>query len=211
MGCAFIQFKLVQKAAKAKHHTNGQPFMGRNISVDFALAKNKYEQQAQMAKVKEEIEEKIKIKDEPVDLDLINSETVEIKDDTEEKQEVESVDEEKIEIQSVDKVEEGIEKDNISDEDDFKSDDDDSKSDDDEIDNSDEEVVKTEDKKPRVESNDVTEGRTVFIKNVPFSATNDDLKECMKQFGPIFYALICIDKFTEHSKGTAFVKFVVKL
>lgn len=58
-------------------------------------------------------------------------------------------------------------------------------------------------------SNDVSEGRTVFIKNVPFSASNDDLKTCMEQFGPVIYALICIDPVTEHSKGTAFVKFQV--
>ncbi|KAJ8966466.1 hypothetical protein NQ317_011453 [Molorchus minor] len=32
----------------------------------------------------------------------------------------------------------------------------------------------------------------------------------MSQFGRIFYALICVDKLTEHSKGTGFVKFVNK-
>jgi nucleolar protein 4 len=49
----------------------------------------------------------------------------------------------------------------------------------------------------------------VFIKNVPFSASNDDLKTCMEQFGKVIYALICTDPVTEHSKGTAFVKFQV--
>lgn len=63
--------------------------------------------------------------------------------------------------------------------------------------------------KPRVVSNDVSEGKTVFIKNVPFSATNEDLQSCMEKYGPIYYALICKDKYTEHSKGTAFVKFCV--
>lgn len=67
--------------------------------------------------------------------------------------------------------------------------------------------VKTE--KKAFESHDVNEGKTVFIKNVPFHATNEDLKQCMLQFGPVYYALICMDRLTEHSKGTAFVKFVV--
>jgi nucleolar protein 4 len=58
-------------------------------------------------------------------------------------------------------------------------------------------------------SSDVAEGRTVFIKNVPFSACNDDLKTCMEHFGQVIYALICTDPVTEHSKGTAFVKFQV--
>jgi len=58
-------------------------------------------------------------------------------------------------------------------------------------------------------SSDVSEGRTVFVKNVPFSANNDDVRNCMEQFGQVIYALICIDPVTEHSKGTAFVKFQV--
>lgn len=49
----------------------------------------------------------------------------------------------------------------------------------------------------------------MFVKNVPFSANNDDLRNCMEQFGEVLYALICIDPVTEHSKGTGFVKFQV--
>ncbi|KAG8042250.1 hypothetical protein G9C98_004884, partial [Cotesia typhae] len=46
------------------------------------------------------------------------------------------------------------------------------------------------------------------VVNVPFSVKNDELRKCMEQFGPVYYALVCIDSLTEHSKGTAFVKFV---
>lgn len=59
-------------------------------------------------------------------------------------------------------------------------------------------------------SNDVNEGKTVFLKNVPFSVKNDELKKYMEQFGPVYYALVCIDPLTEYSKGTAFVKFRVR-
>ncbi|KAJ8913580.1 hypothetical protein NQ315_013985, partial [Exocentrus adspersus] len=59
-------------------------------------------------------------------------------------------------------------------------------------------------------SNDICEGKTVFVRNVPFRATNDDLKQCMLQFGHVYYALICVDKIMECSKGTAFVKFLNK-
>lgn len=65
-------------------------------------------------------------------------------------------------------------------------------------------------KSPRRISNDINEGKTVFLKNLPFSVKNDELKRCMEQFGPVYYALVCIDVLTEHSKGTAFVKFKVK-
>ena len=63
--------------------------------------------------------------------------------------------------------------------------------------------------KPRFESHDVSEGKTVFLKNVPFSVKNDELKQYMERFGPVYYALVCIDPLTEFSKGTAFVKFKV--
>ena len=39
---------------------------------------------------------------------------------------------------------------------------------------------------------------------------NEDLKTCMEHFGPVYYALVCVDPLTEHSKGTAFVKFRVR-
>lgn len=42
---------------------------------------------------------------------------------------------------------------------------------------------------------------------MPFTATNEDVRSCFAQFGPLYYALVCMDHFTEHSKGTAFVKF----
>lgn len=58
-------------------------------------------------------------------------------------------------------------------------------------------------------SNDVSEGCTVFIKNVPFDATNDDLMQCCKKFGPLWYGLITKDHVSGHSKGTGFVKFKV--
>lgn len=74
-----------------------------------------------------------------------------------------------------------------------------------------ESIISTENKK-RFKSHDVKEGLTVFLKNVSFSVTNDELKRFMKErFGPIYYALVCMDRLTEHSKGTAFVKFRVNI
>lgn len=42
IGCAFVQFDLVQSAAKAIHYTNMQPFLNRAIVVDWAVPKNKF-------------------------------------------------------------------------------------------------------------------------------------------------------------------------
>lgn len=49
---------------------------------------------------------------------------------------------------------------------------------------------------------------TLFIRNLPFSVTDETLKEHFTQFGPIRYARIVIDHETEKPRGTGFVCFV---
>ncbi|RZC40310.1 RNA-binding protein 28, partial [Asbolus verrucosus] len=191
VGCGFVQFKLVQKAAKARHHTNGKSFLGREITVDFALAKDRYEESVKIEKIKQEDE--VKIKEEPIDVDEIEPTVEEVKNEVDSEPVKEENTEEDQEDQE-ESTDEEIEEEEESNDEDMEE----------------QEETANDEKKPRVESNDVVEGKTVFIKNVPFTATNEDLKECMRQFGPIYYALICIDKYTEHSKGTAFVKFQQK-
>lgn len=80
-----------------------------------------------------------------------------------------------------------------------------------EIDSDEEENCSEFAKCPSRVSNDVSEGKTVFLKNVPFSVKNEELKKYMEQFGPVYYALVCIDPLTEYSRGTAFVKFRVRV
>ncbi|XP_023021496.2 RNA-binding protein 28 [Leptinotarsa decemlineata] len=181
VGCGFVQFKLVQKAAKAKHHTNGKEFLGRVISVDFAKAKNKHKKDIAEVK-KNEPSEGVEIKEED-DTDHIKIEENDTDENSDSKMEVISDNDEEC-VGSSDELED---------------------------ENDVEEVPETSnERRPHIISNDVSEEKTVFVKNVPFDATNENLKQCMLQFGPVYYALVCIDKLTEHSKGTAFVKFVNK-
>lgn len=182
VGCAFIQYDVVQNATRAIHHRSGKDFLGRPIICDWAVAKNTYVKKInQTVEVKDE---PIEVKDEPPD------EVCEVKEESEKS-----------------------DSDSESDSDNSEASDEDGDNEDSSEDASEEESTceepKQEDKKPRVISNDVNEGKTVFIKNMPFTARNEDLAECMAQFGPIFYALVCMDHVTEHSKGTAFVKFRV--
>lgn len=51
---------------------------------------------------------------------------------------------------------------------------------------------------------------TVFVKNLSFDSTNEDLKQCFSKFGPIVYALIVRDSVSGHSRGTGFVQFEKK-
>ncbi|CAH1159943.1 unnamed protein product [Phaedon cochleariae] len=168
VGCAFIQFDLVQKAAKARHHTNGKEFMGRQISVDFSKAQSKYQKQKKEVRIENNTDEVIEIKEE--DEEFSKSESDEEGDSYNES--LKSDDEDDVAVDT--------------------------------------KILPKNEAKITYFSNDLVEEKTIFIKNVPFDATNEDLRECMLQFGPLYYALICIDKLTEHSKGTAFVKFVNK-
>ncbi|KAF2249360.1 hypothetical protein BU26DRAFT_519469 [Trematosphaeria pertusa] len=61
--------------------------------------------------------------------------------------------------------------------------------------------VEVEDEKPR------RPDFTVFIRNLPFTVDDDDLFEHFKQFGPIRFARVVLDRDTERPKGTGFVCF----
>ncbi|CAD0082870.1 unnamed protein product [Aureobasidium vineae] len=88
----------------------------------------------------------------------------------------------------------------IMDEDDDESgsDDDDEDEDMDDMDDEDDEDVK-----PRTEDN----SSTLFIRNLPFSCTDEDLEDHFTQFGSVRYARIVVDQETERPRGTGFVCF----
>ncbi|KAK3927731.1 RNA-binding protein 28 [Frankliniella fusca] len=202
VGCCFVEYALKTSAAKAIAHASGKPFLNRPVVVDWAVPKDKFLQKTSKTVTDDseesgfhEDEEKIKVKKEGSDEDEENSE----KNDSDES------------------GTNSDEDDDNEDRDDDDSDDDDD--DDDDHDNQDieDEEARSEDdgahikrRKPLRESHDISEGCTIFVKNLPFSVDNQELRKCMSKFGPIYYALVCIDPLTEHSKGTGFVKFKTK-
>ncbi|TDL20274.1 RNA-binding domain-containing protein [Rickenella mellea] len=50
-------------------------------------------------------------------------------------------------------------------------------------------------------------GTTLFVRNVPFEATEDELRTLFRTFGPLRYARITMDASTGRSRGTGFVCF----
>ncbi|XP_075772847.1 RNA-binding protein 28 isoform X2 [Pelodiscus sinensis] len=54
---------------------------------------------------------------------------------------------------------------------------------------------------------DVSEGRTVFIRNLPFDTEEEELGETLEQFGDLKYVRIVLHPDTEHSRGCAFAQF----
>ncbi|CUA69871.1 Nucleolar protein 4 [Rhizoctonia solani] len=70
---------------------------------------------------------------------------------------------------------------------------------------SDEESEQGTHERPKLPDTDV--GTTLFVRNVPFEATEDDLRTLFRAFGPLRYARITMDHDTGRSKGTGFVCF----
>lgn len=57
---------------------------------------------------------------------------------------------------------------------------------------------------------DVADGRTLFIRGLPFVVDNEQLDEAFSKFGPLKYALVCRFKDSTMSKGSGFVQFETK-
>ena len=88
------------------------------------------------------------------------------------------------------------------------SDEDDNKEDNSEEDSDKESGDEAEEEfKPKREYDDVKEGRTVFLGNLPFDAEKEDIEEAFSVFGTIKYVRMVYDKEKDRPKGIAFVQF----
>ncbi|TFK70270.1 hypothetical protein BDN72DRAFT_819174 [Pluteus cervinus] len=149
----------------------------RVIAVDWALSKDKWE------------EEKAKIEQDGEDVEMADAgSNNEEGDASDEDAETGSSDESEDEHIG---VHEG-------------SDDDESGSDED-----DDEEARNDDEdkpvKPQLPDTDV--GTTIFVRNVPYTATDDELRTLFRAFGPLRYARITMDPATGRSRGTGFACF----
>lgn len=93
----------------------------------------------------------------------------------------------------------------VDDEDDEEDEDEDDEDDDDEDDEEDEEDEEEAPKRRKLRPAD--NSFTIFVRNIPYDATSESLKEHFSQFGPVRYALPVMDKLLNQPKGTAFVAF----
>ncbi|KCV68301.1 hypothetical protein H696_05220 [Fonticula alba] len=84
----------------------------------------------------------------------------------------------------------------------------DSEADDDDVDQDTASDEDDEDNAPKTsKASDVDEGRTVFVRNVSFESTQEDVQTALANFGKIAFCLLVKDRATGRSRGTAFVKF----
>lgn len=207
-GFGFLTFRSKKHAERAMEEMNGKDIDGRTIAVDWAVSKEEWQQQQtnddeqqekpaskKKSKAKEAVDEDedeemkgMSQEDRDVAIFMKKMEDLDSEDDDEDKDEDEDVDEDE------DEDEEGGGE--------LDGDEDDEEENDDEA--HDFQEVKQEEKPKRTTDNSTT----IFVRNLPFTATNDSLKEHFEQFGSIRYARIVVDRTTDRPAGTGFVCFV---
>ncbi|EEQ37296.1 hypothetical protein CLUG_01419 [Clavispora lusitaniae ATCC 42720] len=173
-GFAFVTMKKHAAAERAVKESVGLKIDGREVAVDLAVEKSKWES------IQEEEQKKPEFKS-----------TGRERPAVEEKEEEEESENEKSEDEE-DEEDEEEEENDFDELNDMKSDDEEEEE---------EEDVKQHEKK------NTQEAFSVFVRNIPYDADKDSLKEHFSQFGPVKYALPMVDKMTGVARGSAFVAF----
>ncbi|KAJ9297958.1 hypothetical protein DTO271G3_4179 [Paecilomyces variotii] len=83
----------------------------------------------------------------------------------------------------------------------------DSSEEDEDVDMDDVEDIDDDEEEEEEEKEDERNASTVFIRNLPFTSTDELLYDHFTRFGPLRYARIVLDPETERPKGTGFVCF----
>ena len=212
-GFGFITFRKRAHAEKAKETVNGKEVDGRAIEVEWAVDKNIWEGQAEEDEPekkdgkKKKDEKKSEASNErakpnaserertpTADEDLANFLMNHI-DDLESESDQEDLNEEELEIDS-----------DPENDDDSDDSDDEANPDADTDDDDGGAPVSTNDNKKKQLMTD--NSSTVFVRNLPYTATDEQLKSFFSHFGPVRYARVVIEKSTGRAAGTGFVCFV---
>ncbi|KAG8749426.1 RNA recognition motif-containing protein, partial [Ceratobasidium sp. 423] len=60
------------------------------------------------------------------------------------------------------------------------------------------------------EAGETTHGSTLFVSNLPYTATSTDVQTLFSDVAPVRSAFVVLDKETKASKGVAYVSFAIK-
>ncbi|KAI1654508.1 RNA-binding domain-containing protein [Daldinia decipiens] len=193
-GFGFITMRGRKNAEKAIEAINGKTIDGRTLAVDWAVDKQTWEQQQQQPDKDDSMSKNAK----PTNQDeALEDDGAKSGEDQSEKDD--EYDEEDEDIKNFMKNH----MENLEDED---SDD---NPDDDKSEDADNEGGATLRSEPTPKKPFMTDNKsTVFIRNLPFTATDAELKSHFEQFGRVRYARIVVDRATDRPAGTGFVCFV---
>ncbi|ROT38810.1 RNA recognition domain-containing protein [Sodiomyces alkalinus F11] len=208
-GFGFITIRGQKNAENAISGVNGKVIDGRTLAVDWAVDKEEWDQQqdgdgAKPSKEANPPQEKTPEKTQKTPASAAAGSAPE--DDDEQLR----ADLENFMQNHMVNLEE--EKDDSDKEDeagpDSSSDEDDEEDMEDESDGSESEGDDEDGGKSRANDNDKHKNSTVFIRNLPFTTTDEQLKDHFLKFGPVRYARVVKDRATDRPAGTGFVCFV---
>lgn len=194
-GFGFVTIRGKKNAERALEAINGKEIDGRTLAVDWAVDKTTWDKQQPQEKGEEDTndddeEDATSSKDESGDEDQDEDE-----DEDEDQNEDQEAGGAKVSRDSqLDADLENFMKnhfENLEEEDDDKDDEDEQK-----------EVQKRPQPKRMTDNS-----ATVFIRNLPFTSTDEQLQNFFGHFGKVRYARVVVDKVTEKPAGTAFVCF----
>ncbi|KAG0648517.1 putative RNA-binding [Hyphodiscus hymeniophilus] len=186
-GFGFVVMRGRKNAEKALAAINGNTVDGRELAVDWAVEKEVWEGQKSSADAAVEDESHDEAEDkadaENEDDDVANfmknfGEQLESEDESDEQDPDES-----------DENDDEIDEDGSDDSDEFEDEE--------------REVVAEKPQKTLITDNSTT----LFVRNLPFTTLDADLKEHFNQFGPVRYARVVMDRATDRPRGTGFVCF----
>lgn len=201
-GFGFVVMNKKVAADKAVKECKGLKIDGRQVSVDIAIEKSKWDEAEQERKNKKDTKTTVKseVKEEndgsnDNSMDQDDSEEVAIKEE-----EMSDVNDDEDDDEEDDNEDEEIKKEN-EDFDQLNGHDSDA-----ELEDDDEEEEEEAEQEDRPKSNK-QEAFSVFVRNIPYDADKETLQEHFSHFGPVKYALPVIDKATGVARGSAFVAF----
>lgn len=193
-GFGFVTLRGRKNAEKAIEAINGMEVDGRPLAVDWAVDKQTWEQQTG-GKSDDKKEKKEKKAKEPKDKKTEEEETAGM---TQEEKDLYNFFKSQGEnLESEDEEDEDKDKDSDEEDDEDKDEDD--------IEEDEEEEDEEEEQKPAKRLTD--NSLTLFIRNLPYTTTDEQLKTHFTQFGGIRYARVVKDKATDRPAGTGFVCF----
>lgn len=225
-GFGFVQFSTLDAASQALNKVNSKKIMGRPVAVDWALAKARY-----VAIVaKSAVQDESGSEDEESNAGNVSDNLLAPKKTRGLKRKAgqddgEDSDSDESDCAMSDSANRSEETGSDSDADDTDADingdensaseaeDDSEDSEDSTYDESKKKKRKKDNSAKRTKperSSDVGEGRTIFVRNVPFEVDEGELGEAFEEFGELVYARLVLDSQTERPKGTAFVQFMSK-
>ncbi len=191
-GFGFVVLRGYKNAQRAIEGVNGKEVDGRPIAVDWAVQKGIWDE-AQHGRDKQEGGEQQN------DGEHESDENEDAEDEHSMMVHDELVDEEELaQLESISNIGTDLED---------AEDDEDEADEEDELNEELEEDEADDDSATQEPSQDEDRSSTLFVRNVPYTATDDTLYEHFKSFGPVCYARIVVDPATDRPRGTAFVCF----